>query len=261
MTAQASAEAIRFRGISKTYGTAATPLLAVQHADFAVAQGEFVAILGPSGCGKSTLLMMAAGLEQPTTGTVDVAGTPLAGPRGGTGVMFQDATLLPWMTVLDNVLFPATIQRRPRAAVQPRALELIRTMGLAGFEARRPHELSGGMRQRVAICRALVLDPRLAADGRAVQRAGRDHPRRDGRGAAGFVAAPGEDGDLRHSQHPRGGAAGGPHPGDDPPPPRPWRGRSWSLSPGPATLAWPTPAAFTALCAALRGMIAHGMTA
>ena len=154
-------DAIRFNGVSKTYPISPAPLVAVSEASFSLHDGEFLAILGPSGCGKSTLLMIAAGLETTTTGTVEVAGTPLLAPRPQTGIMFQDATLLPWLSVLDNVLFPATIRRLRRATIEPRARALLATMGLAGFETRRPHELSGGMRQRVAICRALVLDPEI----------------------------------------------------------------------------------------------------
>jgi NitT/TauT family transport system ATP-binding protein len=151
--------AIRFDGVSKVYPTRPTPLTAVAAATFELAHGEFLAVLGPSGCGKSTLLMMAAGLEVPTTGTVTVQGALLEAPRPQTGIMFQDATLLPWLSVLDNVLFPATIRRLRRSGVEGRARALLATMGLSGFEGRRPHELSGGMRQRVAICRALVLEP------------------------------------------------------------------------------------------------------
>jgi NitT/TauT family transport system ATP-binding protein len=133
----------------------------VEQVSFGVRRGEFVSILGPSGCGKSTLLMMAAGLEAPTEGRLERGGMPLEGAHRQTGVMFQDATLLPWLSVLDNVLFPATLRRIPRTKVQERALALLAQVGLAGFEKSRPHELSGGMRQRVAICRALVLDPDL----------------------------------------------------------------------------------------------------
>ena len=153
--------AIRFNRISKTYPVSPVPLLAVSEASFSLEEGEFLAILGPSGCGKSTLLMIAAGLETPTTGLIEIGGTPLTAPRSQTGIMYQDATLLPWLSVLDNVLFPATIRRLRRPTVEPRARALLSTMGLAGFESRRPHELSGGMRQRVAICRALVLEPDL----------------------------------------------------------------------------------------------------
>jgi NitT/TauT family transport system ATP-binding protein len=126
---------------------------------FDAAEGEFVAILGPSGCGKSTLLMMCGGLESVTSGSIDVAGAPMAGPRDSIGIMFQDPTLLPWMTVHDNVLFPIRILKRPLAAYVGKARQLLDFAGLGGFERHKPHQLSGGMRQRVAICRTLVYDP------------------------------------------------------------------------------------------------------
>jgi NitT/TauT family transport system ATP-binding protein len=132
---------------------------AVSEASFSVAEGEFVSLLGASGCGKSTLLMMIAGLERPTAGTIRVAGDIVAEPRAKTGVMFQDPTLLPWKTVLENVLFPAVIQKRPLAELRDRAEQLLRMVGLSDFHAKKPHQLSGGMRQRVAICRALLCDP------------------------------------------------------------------------------------------------------
>ncbi|UPY38764.1 ABC transporter ATP-binding protein [Sediminicoccus sp. KRV36] len=153
--------AIRFDAVAKTYPVRPLPLRAVERVSFAVARGEFVALLGPSGCGKSTLLAMAAGLEAPTEGMVEVGGAMLEKPHRDTALMFQDATLLPWLSVLDNVLFPATIRKLRREEVLPRAMQLIEMVGLKGFERRRPHELSGGMRQRAAICRALVLDPQL----------------------------------------------------------------------------------------------------
>jgi NitT/TauT family transport system ATP-binding protein len=132
---------------------------AVKGVNFAVSQGEFVTILGPSGCGKSTLLMMCAGLESVTSGSIVVGGSPLEGPRQGIGVMFQDPTLLPWKSVLENVLFPIHILKRPTSRYLDRACRLIELVGLSGFETKKPHQLSGGMRQRVAICRTLVYDP------------------------------------------------------------------------------------------------------
>ncbi len=126
---------------------------------FAVQRGEFVAILGPSGCGKSTLLMMCGGLESITKGTISIDGAPVTGPRTSVGVMFQESTLLPWKTVLDNVMFPIGILQRPRKEYLPRAQQLLSLVGLDGFENHKPHQLSGGMRQRAAICRALVYDP------------------------------------------------------------------------------------------------------
>jgi NitT/TauT family transport system ATP-binding protein len=145
--------------VAKVYDTGRTNIEAISHLDFKVAKGEFVAILGPSGCGKSTLLMMCAGLESLSSGRIMVANEPMIGPRTSIGVMFQDSTLLPWKTVLENVLFPIRILRRPIAQYGDAARALIGQVGLSGFEDKRPHELSGGMRQRVAICRALIYDP------------------------------------------------------------------------------------------------------
>jgi NitT/TauT family transport system ATP-binding protein len=150
---------IRLAQVGKTYRTRTGPVHAVAQASFDVRQGEFVSLLGPSGCGKSTLLMMVAGLEQASAGDLSFQGKPIEGPRSDNGIIFQDATLLPWKSVIDNVLFPIDILKRPRAEYEARALELIARVGLRGFEKKKPHELSGGMRQRVAICRALIHDP------------------------------------------------------------------------------------------------------
>jgi NitT/TauT family transport system ATP-binding protein len=150
---------IQLDQVGKTYRTRTGPVHAVAQASFGVRQGEFVSLLGPSGCGKSTLLMMVAGLEQPSAGSLCFKDQPIEGPRSDNGIIFQDATLLPWKSVIDNVLFPIDILKRPRADYEARALELIARVGLRGFERKRPHELSGGMRQRVAICRALIHDP------------------------------------------------------------------------------------------------------
>jgi NitT/TauT family transport system ATP-binding protein len=126
-----------------------------------VPRGQFVAILGPSGCGKSTLLMMVGGLEPVTAGTICIGGSPMTGPRTSIGVMFQDPTLLPWKSAIDNVLFPLRVLKRPLGAYRDNARRLLDRVGLDGFERKKPHELSGGMRQRVAICRTLVYDPEL----------------------------------------------------------------------------------------------------
>ncbi|MBU6190936.1 MAG: ABC transporter ATP-binding protein [Betaproteobacteria bacterium] len=150
---------IQLDQVGKTYRTRTGPVHAVAQASFGVRQGEFVSLLGPSGCGKSTLLMMVAGLEKPSAGGLRFKDQPIEGPRSDNGIIFQDATLLPWKSVIDNVLFPIDILKRPRADYEARALELIARVGLRGFERKKPHELSGGMRQRVAICRALIHDP------------------------------------------------------------------------------------------------------
>jgi NitT/TauT family transport system ATP-binding protein len=145
--------------VHKVFQTRHEALEALSGISFTAAQGEFVAILGPSGCGKSTLLMMCGGLETVTSGRIEVAGAPVSGPRPSIGIMFQDPTLLPWMNVLDNVLFPIRILKRPVDDYAGRARELLDLVGLTGFERSKPHQLSGGMRQRTALCRALVYDP------------------------------------------------------------------------------------------------------
>jgi NitT/TauT family transport system ATP-binding protein len=149
--------AVRIESVSKTYGD----IEAIRRADFAVAEGEFLSILGPSGCGKSTLLMMVAGLLGPSNGRVLIGERPVDGPRPDVGVVFQSPVLLPWRTVLENVMLPVEMQRLPRAAHLGRARELLAVTHLEEFADRLPRELSGGMRQRVSICRALVIDPRM----------------------------------------------------------------------------------------------------
>ncbi|WP_205648505.1 ABC transporter ATP-binding protein [Acuticoccus kandeliae] len=145
----------------KTFATAKGPIEALANVDLDVRPGEFVSILGPSGCGKSTLLMAVAGLEATTDGVVEISHRPIDGPRRETAVVFQDATLLPWRSALQNVLYPAQIARERREVHEPRARALLSRVGLAGFEDHRPGQLSGGMRQRVALCRALVQEPDL----------------------------------------------------------------------------------------------------
>ncbi|QCI67357.1 ABC transporter ATP-binding protein [Phreatobacter stygius] len=146
-------------GVQKTYFTRQSPIQAVASASVDVARGEFVSLLGPSGCGKSTLLMMIAGLEKPTAGSISLHGSAVVNPRRDIGIIFQDATLLPWKSTLENVLFPIQILKLPMEKYRERARELIAMVGLTGFEHKKPAELSGGMRQRVAICRALIHDP------------------------------------------------------------------------------------------------------
>ncbi|ANZ41339.1 nitrate/sulfonate/bicarbonate ABC transporter ATP-binding protein [Lentzea guizhouensis] len=126
--------------------------------DLAVGEHEFVAVIGRSGCGKSTLLRLVAGLLTPTSGRIAVAGEPVVRPRRDVSVMFQRPALLPWRSVLANVLLPVEVLRLPGAH---QAHELLELVGLAGFEKRLPHELSGGMQQRVALCRSLIQQPRV----------------------------------------------------------------------------------------------------
>lgn len=145
-------------GVGKTYDSGVE---AIRDARFRVVPGEFLSLLGPSGCGKSTLLMMIAGLLAPSRGSIRVADAEVRGPRRDVGVVFQSPVLLPWRTVLDNVLLPVEMLRLRRADYAGRARELLAMAGVEDFAGRLPHELSGGMKQRVAICRALVHDPAL----------------------------------------------------------------------------------------------------
>lgn len=156
---QAETPLVAVKGVGKTYFTGQTTVPAVASATLDIARGEFVSLLGPSGCGKSTLLMMIAGLEKPTSGAIDLLGSPVLAPRRDIGIIFQDATLLPWKSALENVLFPIRILKLPLETYRQRAHELLAMVGLSGFEHKKPGELSGGMRQRVAICRSLIHDP------------------------------------------------------------------------------------------------------
>jgi len=153
---------IRLEGVEKTYRTRRGDLVpAVEGITLDVAENEFVTLVGPSGCGKSTLLKLIAGLTPVSAGTVRVRDTVVREPFPDVGIVFQHPVLLPWRTVLDNVLFAAEMLGLAPDGHRTRALELLELSGLAGFETRLPRELSGGMQQRVAICRALLPDPSL----------------------------------------------------------------------------------------------------
>lgn len=153
---------INVRALSKAYQTrSGVQIQALSDIDLAVEQGEFICVVGPSGCGKSTLLKVLAGLLDFSSGQALLNGRPITGPRRDVGVVFQEARLLPWMTVMDNVLVPARVQKLPPEASRQRATAFLALAGLADFAARYPSELSGGMQQRVAICRALVHDPAI----------------------------------------------------------------------------------------------------
>ncbi len=134
---------------------------ALSEVSTSVRAGEFVSVVGPSGCGKSTLMMLVSGLIKPSAGRVMVNNEVVARPRSGVGIVFQRDVLLEWRSVLDNVLLPLDFKHLGRAAFIDKARNLLRQVGLEGFEAKYPSELSGGMRQRVAICRALVQEPGL----------------------------------------------------------------------------------------------------
>lgn len=153
--------AVQFERVSKSFRGRSGELQAVQDVSLAIAPGEFVSLLGPSGCGKSTILTMLAGLMPPTSGSVTIDGEPVRGPIDELGIVFQRDVLLEWRTVLDNVMLPIQVKRLNRQEYAPRAQELLELVGLQAFAKSYPHELSGGMRQRVAICRALIHSPRL----------------------------------------------------------------------------------------------------
>ncbi|MBI2369538.1 MAG: ABC transporter ATP-binding protein [Deltaproteobacteria bacterium] len=151
---------IQLGQVSKAYETPQGPLLAVEDVTLAVEEGEFFALLGPSGCGKSTLLRLIARLLRPTAGEITIRRSTGA-TRPQTALVFQEYALFPWRSVLDNIAFGLEMRRVPRGAREQVARELVRRMGLQGFEDRYPHQLSGGMRQRVGIARALAQDPEV----------------------------------------------------------------------------------------------------
>ncbi len=151
-----------FTDIRKVYGEGGKhPFVAIDGVSARFAEGELVSFLGPSGCGKTTLLRIAAGLIPKTAGTVQIRGKEVAGPERDFGFVFQTPNLMPWRTVLDNVLFPMEILGKRDAAAKARAAELLDLVGLGGFAKARPHQLSGGMQQRVALCRGLIHRPSL----------------------------------------------------------------------------------------------------
>jgi NitT/TauT family transport system ATP-binding protein len=155
-----AAPLIEVSRLSRHYATReGSDVRALSEVSFDVAPGEFITIVGPSGCGKSTLLRILAGTLRRSAGTVRLQGRPIEGPTPEVGVVFQSPTLLPWRTVLSNVMLPVQLQRRRAHDYEARARDLLRLVGLDGFERKFPNELSGGMQQRVGITRALVHDP------------------------------------------------------------------------------------------------------
>jgi NitT/TauT family transport system ATP-binding protein len=154
---------VELRGVGKTYVSArdGQRVLALDGIDFALRRGEFLTVVGPSGCGKSTLLSLIAGFNPPTQGSILFDGRPVIGPGPERGVMFQDYALFPWRTVLGNVEFGPFARGVAASERRHKAQQLIDVVGLAGFETRYPHELSGGMRQRCALARMLANDPTM----------------------------------------------------------------------------------------------------
>ncbi len=153
----AMSPAVQVECLTKVFDTGA----ALEDLSFEVSENEFLAMVGPSGCGKSTTLRIVSGLTPPTQGKVSIRGKEVAGPIADVGMVFQSPVLLPWRSVIENVLFTAEMGGRKSGEFRHRAQELIKLASLEGFDKNYPHELSGGMQQRVAICRALLLNPSL----------------------------------------------------------------------------------------------------
>jgi NitT/TauT family transport system ATP-binding protein len=152
---------IKIDHVSKVYRTGSGGVHALDNLSAEVAEGEFVCILGPSGCGKSTLLWGMSGLHDPTAGQILMNGAPVTGPRPEIGMIFQEANLLPWRNLAENINFPFEIKKIDPKPFQPRIASLLDEVGLAGFENKMPRELSGGMQQRASIVRCLSYDPNV----------------------------------------------------------------------------------------------------
>jgi NitT/TauT family transport system ATP-binding protein len=160
-TAAESAVVLRAENVGVTFAGRGKPVEAIRKVDFELQRGETLAIVGPSGCGKSTLFNAIAGLLRPTRGFVEVGGRRVGDAAGHVGYMLQKDLLLPWRSVIDNVMLGLEVRKVPRSRAREIALDLIRAYGLAGFEDAKPAALSGGMRQRVAIMRTLAFDPEV----------------------------------------------------------------------------------------------------
>ncbi len=161
-SAGTDAARIEITGLTKRYITpAGEPFTAIRDVTFTVERGEFCAIVGPTGCGKSTTLAQVAGLERPSSGSVTVGGQPVHGVTTGVSFMFQADALFPWKSVLGNVMIGPTLNGTPKREAVALARDWLRRVGLAGFEDRYPHQLSGGMRKRVAMAAALINEPKI----------------------------------------------------------------------------------------------------
>jgi NitT/TauT family transport system ATP-binding protein len=154
------AGAIQINGVGQVFRTSGADVVALDDISMDIKPGRFVVLVGPSGCGKSTLLMMLAGLRQPTSGNILINGAPISEPDPNrVGVVFQEASLFPWLTAEENVEFPLALRGVVKAERRGKAEDMLKLVGLEGFGKRHPHELSGGMKQRVSIARGLVQDP------------------------------------------------------------------------------------------------------
>jgi NitT/TauT family transport system ATP-binding protein len=160
-SSKGAGSSITIRNVSKSFRTKQNVVQALTSVDLDIQQGEFVSIIGPSGCGKSTLLMLIAGLDVVSSGTLEVDKRQITGPNSDIGIVFQQDALLDWRNALSNIMLQCEIRKLNYAASRVRAEELLKMVGLEQFHAALPHELSGGMRQRVSICRALLHSPPL----------------------------------------------------------------------------------------------------
>jgi NitT/TauT family transport system ATP-binding protein len=161
VTTEQPTGAVSCRAVTKRFDHTTPEVLAVDGIDLDIAPGEFVVILGPSGCGKSTLLSMIAGLEPLTAGSIEADGEPVTRPGPDRCMIFQQSSLYPWLSVADNVSFGLKLRGIPKSERRETARDLLHTMGLSGFADHHPDGLSGGMRQRAAIARALAMRPRV----------------------------------------------------------------------------------------------------
>ena len=152
---------IRIARLSKAFGGSGDGVLALKDIDCTIEQGRFVTVVGPSGCGKSTLLRILAGLLDYEVGTVVLDGQPIRGTRRDVGVVFQSSILLPWRSILENVMLPAEVLGLDMRKARERAMQLLHMVRLDGFEHKLPRQLSGGMQQRASIARALLHDPKI----------------------------------------------------------------------------------------------------
>jgi len=152
---------VSIAGLSKTYKSPRGDVLALSTLDLELPRGSFISLLGPSGCGKSTLLKIVSGVEKPSAGSISIGGRAMDGTPDGLGMVFQRDVLMDWRSILNNVMLPVEFLNLPRSEYLPKARDLLNLFGIGEFADRYPWELSGGMRQRASICRALLTDPQL----------------------------------------------------------------------------------------------------
>jgi len=150
---------IKTLNLRKVFGTGNSRVIAIDNLNLEIKENTFTVIVGPSGCGKSTFLYLVAGFDKPTSGQILLDNTPISGPGPDRGFVFQEFALYPWKTVLGNILFGLEIQKVPKEVAREKAMSYIKLVGLEGFENAYPHTLSGGMKQRVGIARALAYEP------------------------------------------------------------------------------------------------------